>query len=121
MGGKLRAAVAVAFLQGVLLSWLQHLAENPAGPWSELSVLLPAYACTVGVPLTYYLLRARVQGGSLVARLLAVGLGLAVTAAYVGWVNGPAEGLYPSAGGSVFLYIVLVVLGWFVSLPFLSL
>jgi len=50
-----------------------------------------------------------------------VSLGLAVTAAYVGWVNGPAEGLYPSAGGSVFLYIVLALLGWFVALPFLSL
>jgi thiosulfate/3-mercaptopyruvate sulfurtransferase len=50
-----------------------------------------------------------------------VGLGLAGTAAYVGWVNGPAEGLYPSAGGSVFLYIVLAMLGWFVSLPFLGL
>jgi hypothetical protein len=49
MGGKLRAAVAVAFLQGVLLSWLHHLAENPAGSWSELSVLLPAYASAVGV------------------------------------------------------------------------
>jgi len=121
MGGKLRAAVAVAFLQGALLSWIHHLAESEAGPWSELSVLLPAYACTVGVPLTYYLLRSRVRGGSLVARLLFVGLGLAATAAYVGWVNGPAEGLYPSAGGSVFLYIVLALLGWFVALPFLSL
>ncbi len=25
MGGELRAAVAVAFLQGVVLSWLHHL------------------------------------------------------------------------------------------------
>jgi hypothetical protein len=30
-------------------------------------------------------------------------------------------GLYPSASGSVFLYVVLAGLGWFVCLPFLSL
>jgi hypothetical protein len=49
-----------------------------------------------------------------------VGLGLAGTAAYVGWVNGPVEGLYPSASGSILLYIALAVLCWFVDLPFLS-
>jgi hypothetical protein len=60
-------------------------------------------------------------GRALATRLILVTLGLAGTALYVGWVNGPVEGLYPSAGGSVLLYVVLAALGWFISLPFLSL
>src|SRR5262245_15413192 len=120
MDGTLSAVVAVALLQGILLRWLHQLAQSNAGLWSELSFLLPAYACTVGVPLTYYLLRAKVRGRALAIRLLLVGLGLAGTAAYVGWVNGPVDGLYPSASGSVLLYIALAMLGWFVALPFLS-
>lgn len=121
MGGTLPAVIAVALVQGTLLRWLHHLAERDAGAWSELSFLLPAYACTVGVPLAHYLLRSKVRGRALVTRLLLVSVGFAGTAHYVGWVNGPVGSLYPSASGSVFLYVVLAVLGWFVSLPFLSL
>jgi hypothetical protein len=120
MDGTLAAVLTVALLQGILLRGLHQLAQSNAGLWSELSFLLPAYACTVGVPLSYYLLRAKVRGRALAIRLLLVGLGLAGTAAYLGWVNGPVEGLYPSASGSVLLYIALALLGWFVALPFLS-
>jgi hypothetical protein len=121
MGGRLLAVIAVALVQGTLLRWLHHLADRDAGPWSELSFLLPAYACTVGVPLAYYLLRSKVRGAALAMRLILVTVGLAGTAFYVGWVNGPVGSLYPSASGSIFLYFVLAVLGWFISLPFLSL
>src|SRR5262249_48746120 len=83
--------------------------------------LLPAYACTVGVPLAYYLLRGKVRGTWLVARLALVSVALGGTALFVGWVNGPVAGVYPSSNGTVFLYVVLAALAWFVALPFLSL
>jgi hypothetical protein len=69
MGRTLPRVVTVALVQGLVLRWLHHLAESDAGPWSELSFLLPAYACTVGVPLAYYLLRSRLRGRELVVRL----------------------------------------------------
>jgi hypothetical protein len=113
--------VAIALLQGLVLYGLHNLAESEAGRWSELIFLLPAYAVTVGVPLTYYLLRSRLTARWLLAALTVVGLGLTLTATYVGWVNGPVGELRPAAAGAVFLYVTLAVLGWFVALPFLGL
>jgi hypothetical protein len=62
MDGTLAAVLTVALLQGILLRGLHQLARSNPGLWSELSFLLPAYACTVGVPLTYYLLAPRSAG-----------------------------------------------------------
>ena len=121
VGGTLPAVVVVALVQGLVLRWLHHLSEGGAGTWSELSFLLPAYACTVAVPLTYYLLRSKLGGRARAAALALVGVVLGGTAWYVGWVNGPVGGLYPSTQGAVFLFLALAVLGWFVALPFLSL
>ena len=109
----------VALVQGFLLHGLHRLAEGNHGVWSELYFLLPAYAVTVGVPLTFYLLRAHVASTALVLRLCALALVLGTGAAYVGWVNGPIGELRPVSDGSVFLYVFLTLLAWFVALPFL--
>src|SRR5262245_28686361 len=115
------AVVAIALAQGFVLRVLHHLAAGDFGRWSELVFLLPAYAVTVAVPLTYYLLRSRLVGRALPAAVAIVAASLAATATYVGWVNGPVGDLRPAADGSVFLYVTLAVLGWFVALPFLAL
>ncbi len=117
----LSIVVVVALAQGLVLHALHHLAEHEVPRWSELAFLLPAYAFTVGVPLSHYLLRSRLTERRLAGALVVVGLALALTAAYVGWVNGPVGELRPAATGPVFLYVTLAVLGWFVALPFLSL
>lgn len=117
----MRGVVAIALAQGVVLRLLHHLAEGEFGRWSELVVLLPAYACTVGVPLTYYLLRSHLPGRTLGRLLAAVGLILFATAAYVGWVNAPLGDLRPAVQGSVCFYTTLAVVAWFVALPFLRL
>jgi hypothetical protein len=113
--------LAVAVAQGVALRGLHALAVREAGGWSELAFLLPAYACTVGVPLSYYLLRTRLPAARVAAGVSLIGLALISTAAYVGWVNGPVGELRPATAGPVFLYLMLAVLGWFVALPFVRL
>ncbi len=120
MRQTLSAVIGVALVQGFVLHRLHLLAEREAGAWSELTFLLPAYACTVAVPLTYYLLRAKLRGRALAEALTIVGVVLGATALHVGWVNGPVGGLHPSTAGSVSLYFTLAVLGWFVALPFLT-
>ena len=109
----------VALVQGFLLHGLHRLAEGSHGAWSELFFLLPAYAVTVGIPLTFYLLRTHIAGTVLVLRLSVLALALAVCGAYVGWVNGPVGEMRPVSDGSVFLYTFLTLLAWFVALPFL--
>jgi hypothetical protein len=116
---SLPAVLGIALIQGMALHGLHRLAEDGPGGWSELVVLLPAYAVTLGVPLTAYLLHTALPARALGGRLAAVGLALAATAAYVGWVNGPVGTLRPATGGSVLLYAWLAFLAWFVALPFL--
>lgn len=116
MNNTLSLAVVIAIGQGFALHGLHRFAEGGHGAWSELLFLLPAYAFTVGVPLTYYLLRDRLPAKTLSIALAAAGLGLAATAAYVGWVNGPVGDLRPKSDGAVFLYGWLTVLCWFVAL-----
>jgi hypothetical protein len=121
MRAGMTIVVVVALAQGVVLHGLHHLAEQEIGRWSELGFLLPAYAVTVAVPLSHYLLRSRLTAHRLMAALALVGIALALTAAYVGWVNGPVGELRPASAGPVFLYSTLAVLAWFVAMPFLSL
>jgi hypothetical protein len=115
----LSLALFIAVGQGLALLGLHRLAEGGYGYWSELLFLLPAYAFTVGAPLTGYLLRTRLSARALAAAIAAVGLVLVVTAGYVGWVGGPVGELRPGNDGSVFLFGLLTVLAWFVALPFL--
>src|SRR5215831_5434365 len=119
MRAGMTIVVAVALAQGVVLHGLHHLAERDIGRWSELGFLLPAYAVTVAVPLSHYLLRSRLTAQRLMAALALVGIPLALTAAYVGWVNGPVGDLRPASAGPVFLYTTLAMLAWFVAMPFL--
>jgi uncharacterized protein DUF4153 len=121
MGPALPSVLGIALVQGLTLHGLHRLAESSPGAWPELSFLLPAYACTVGIPLTYYLLHTQLDRRMLARCLGAVGLTLAGTAAYVGWVNGPVGDLRPARSGTVLLFGCLTVLVWFVALPFLRL
>lgn len=119
MNRSLPIVLLVALAQGFLLHGLHRLAEGNHRAWSELSFLLPAYAITVGVPLTFYLLRAHLTGAALGLRLLVLALVLGTSGIYVGWVNGPFGEVRPGSDGSIFLYAFLILLAWFVALPFL--
>jgi hypothetical protein len=79
MSISLPLVLGIALLQGMALHVLHRFAGGGPGAWSELPWLLPAYAFTVGVPLTAYLLRAQLPLRVLANRLAAVGLALAAT------------------------------------------
>src|SRR5262245_32057281 len=98
------SVLVVALAQGVVLRVLHGLAESGARPWSELTFLLPAYACTVALPLTWYLLRSRLAARPLALRLSLAGVVLAATAMWTGWVNGPVGALRPATAGPILLY-----------------
>jgi hypothetical protein len=121
MSLALRISLGIALLQGMVLHALHRLADGGPGGWSELPFLLPAYAVTIGVPLTWHLLSAQLPLRALERRVAAVGLALAATAAYVGWVHGPVGDLRPASSGSVLLFGWLALVAWFVALPFLRL
>jgi hypothetical protein len=117
----LSLSLGIAVVQGMVLHALHRLAESGPGGWSELQFLLPAYAVTVGVPLTWHLLSSQLPGRVLARRVAVLGLALVATGAYVGWVNGAVGDLRPAIGGSVLLFGWLTLLAWFVALPFLRL
>lgn len=121
MPPAMTVALVVALAQGVALRALHELAGRDAGAWSELTFLLPASACTIALPLTWYLLRSRLAGRPLALRLGLVGVALAATALWTGWVNGPVGELRPAASGPVFVYATFAILAWFVAMPFLAL
>ena len=121
MSHALSLSLGIAVVQGMVLYALHRLAERGSGGWSELQFLLPAYAVTVGVPLTWHLLSSQLPRQVLTRRVAVLGLALAATGAYVGWVNGAVGDLRPAIGGSVLLFGWLTLLAWFVALPFLRL
>ena len=109
MSLALRISLGIALVQGVVLHELHRLADGGRGPWSDLPFLLPAYAVSIGVPLTWHMLSAQLPQRALAGRVAIVGLALAATGAYVGWVNGPIGDLRSATGGSLFLFACLTL------------
>lgn len=113
--------IALSLSQGEVLNQLHIWAKGGHEFWSGLTLLLPVYLVVVLIPLTFFLLWGKVRAAHLAIRLTAMTAVAAVAGAYTGWVNSPVDGMRPDLSGSLILFVLLVLMAWFATVPFMRL